>query len=156
MQLTKIQITDDFPLMIVLCGKSIWKYDENHHLQVETLLNRNEDNYTITSVVCTELKPSENRQKIKNILKWFFPVCDAHMSPQGLWGTDDCDYNSLLLDYQDNTNFDEIFIEITKQFPELREPKNLLEKIPNGLHLRDVIATIEIAYPKTWNIKYKI
>lgn len=156
MELKKIEINDDFPLMISLCGKSIWKKDENNKVAVDCLLDRQEDNYTMTTISCTELKPSVDKNKLIDILKYFFSVCDEHMSPQCLWGTNNCNYSSLLKNYEAGKNkpFDDIFAELTKQFPELKQPENFLEKVPKGKTLLDVVSSIEIAYPRTWTVDY--
>lgn len=155
MKLTQLTITDDLPLMIHLCGKSIWVIDKDKKIHVERLLERKEEKYTITDIICTGMKPSEDMQKITDTLHYFFQVCDPDMSPQILWSNKDCDYKSLLLDYENGQTFDPVFTEITKQFPELKNPENLLEKIPEGKHLIDVVSTIEVAFPGTWNVEYE-
>lgn len=155
MKLTQLTITDDLPLVINLCGKSLWAIDDNKKIHVERLLERKEENYTITAIICAGIKPSEDAQKITDTLHYFFQVCDPGMSPQSLWGDENCAYRSLLLDYQKEQSFDQVFAEITKRFPELRNPENLLEKIPEGKRLIDVVSTIEIAFPSTWNVDYE-
>lgn len=155
MKMTQLTITDDLPLVITLCGKSVWTLDKNKKVSIERLLDRKEDNYTITAVICTGVKPSEDTQKITDTLHYFFQMCDPGMSPQSLWGDENCAYKSLLLDYREGQSFDQVFTEITKRFPALKNPENLLEQIPEGKHLIDVVSTIEIAFPSTWEVEYE-
>lgn len=156
MELTKIEIEDDFPLMISLCGKLIWKRNRKDEIVVDCLLDRQEDNYSITSISCTELKPSMNKNKIVEVLKYFFHICDEHMSPQCMWGTNECDYESLLINYDiaEKEKFESVFNEITRQFPLLKQPENFLEEIPEEKTLTDMISNIEVAYPSTWMVDY--
>lgn len=159
MKLTQLQITDDFPISINLCGKSVWKSDRNKKIYTDSILDRkDEKSFCVTAITGTELKPSEGRQKLTDLLTYFFPLCDEHASPQSLWMTDQCSYQSLLLDYcpEQEQQFDQILTEIMKQFPELKDPERLLEKIPDGMHLRDVVSMIEIAYPDTWVVEYEL
>lgn len=162
MELKNIKIKDDFSLMISLYGKSVWRKDENDELEVCYLVDREKDNCMLTSISCTEVKPSIDRKKLMEVLKYFFPVCDEYISPQCMWGTDDCDYISLMLDYEIGKNqtlqskerFENVFVEMTKYFPELKQSEKFLEKIPDGKSLLDMVCCIEVAYPKTWNAYY--
>lgn len=158
MKLTQLQITDDFPVYINLCGKSVWKSDENQQIYTDSILDRkDEKSFLITTITGTELKPSDEKNKLMDLLYYFFPICDEDTSPQNLWCTADCGYRSLMLDYQpgQEQQFDRILTEIMKRFPELKNPERLIEKIPDGKHLKDVISMIEIAYPATWDVEYE-
>lgn len=156
MELKSIEIKDDYPLFISLCGKSIWKRDEKNKIVIDHLLDRSEDNYTITSISSTELKPSIDRNKLIAVLKYFFSVCDISISPQSLWATDNCGYKSLMIDYEIDKKrmFESVFNEITKQFPKLKQAENFIEEIPEGKTLLDMVSEIEVAYPETWTIDY--
>ena len=156
MELTNIEINDDFPLMISLDGKSIWKKNDKDEIIVDQLLDRQEDGSLITSISCTELKPSVDKNKLLDVLKYFFSVCDEGLSPQCMWRTNDCDYISLLVDYdyESEKQFENAFNEIIKQFPELKQSENFIEEIPNGKTLLDMVSCIDVAYPTTWTVEY--
>lgn len=155
-KLEKIEIKDDFPLMVALYGKSSWKKDKNGKIIVKHLLNRQADSCTITPISCAELKPSADRNRLIEVLRYFFSVCDEGLSPQSLWASNDCDYKSLLKDFDmgKNKQFDTVFDKIITLFPELKQPENFLEEISKGESLRDVVSEIEVAYPETWTVEY--
>lgn len=158
MELKNVKIEDNFPLIIILSGKSIWKQNENNEIVIEHLVDRREDNYTITGISYVKLKPSVDKNKLISILQYFFSICDKSLSPQSMWMTNDCNYKSLLIEYKVDESkkkqFEDAFNELTKQFHELEQAENFLEEIPKGKKLLDVVAEIEVAYPETWTVDY--
>ena len=158
MNIKKIEIEDDFPLCIQLLAKSVWRQNEKDEIVVERLLDRRENNCTLVTFSYTELKPSSDQKKLIDVLQYFFSVCNEHISPQCMWMTDDCSYNSLFINYDmdEKKQFDTVLNEITKLFPELKQTENFSVKIPKGKKLEDVISQIEVAYPETWTVEYAI
>lgn len=149
LELTNIEIKDDFPLNISFNGKS-------SSLKTVNLVDREADNCIITEISETELKPSTDKKKIIDVLKYFFSVCDVGLSPQCMWRTDNCDYESLMLEFEPNNKekFEEILEKMIEFFPELKEEKNFLDGMPKGKTLLDVIYIIEVAYPTTWTVEF--
>lgn len=159
MELKNIEIKDNYPLSIMLYGKAIWKCNnKSNKVKDDYLLDRQEDSCCLQPISCPiNLYPSVDKKKAIDILQHFFSVCEEGLSPQSLWGTSDCDYESLLLDYdlaEDKKQFEMVLDEMTKRFPELKDSKNFIEKIPEGKTLTDMVSQIEVAYPCTWTVSY--
>ena len=95
LELKKLQIKDDIPLYVTLDSLTTWDKNENRY----KFVTRNADSYVYTPVYMLKLYPSSSKEKIVTLLEYFFKVCDVGVSPQCMWETDDCDYNSLLLPY---------------------------------------------------------
>lgn len=158
MELKSIEIKDNYPLLISLSGKSIWNQDNNGKISIERLLDRHSDSCLLTTISGDEITNSSvNKKEVIDTLQYFFHVCEEGLSPQSMWETDDCGYESLTLDYdmaEDKQQFEAVLDEITKRFPELKDPKNFIEKIPEGKTLMDMVSQIEVAYPCTWTVSY--
>lgn len=142
--LKKLDITNNNPLTITFLGK----------LKKETLIDGkyNYEFYTREKNVCMQCPIDEmtyyitDKNKIKKILSYFFKKCDQHKSPQSLWETTDGDkYQSLLKDYE---------IENIKDFDIVCD--ELLEYLNEKYETdKKYIASVEIAYPKTWLVEYE-
>ena len=80
--------------------------------------------------------------KISEIMDYFVNKCDEHTSPQGLWGYKGIDYQTLIKDYKENSDFDEVLDHIIKIL---------------GISLidedRSYIACIDVSYPETWEVQ---
>ena len=156
LELKNIKINDDYPLILSLNGKSIWKINENEQIEIANLLNRTEENYTITTISEIKIKPSIQIDLIIDVLNYFFGVCDEDCSPQIMWETDDCKYISLFKNYDisNKEEFNRVFERIIKQFPRLNEPVNFLETIPENEVFINMVSQIELAFPATWNVDF--
>lgn len=158
MKLKNIEIKDNYPLSIILSGKSIWNKSDNGIINIERLLDKHSDSCLITAISGTEIMDSlVNKEKVIDILQYFFSACDEGLSPQSLWRTDDCDYESLLLEYdfaENKKQFEAVLDEMTKRFPDLKDPKKLFEDIPEGKTLTDMVSQIEVTYPCTWTVDF--
>ena len=152
LELKTLQIKDDIPLYVTLDSLSTWDKNENRY----KFVTRNADSCVYTPVYMLKLYPSSSKEKIVTLLQYFFKVCDVGASPQSVFKTDDCDYNSLFLEYTryDQIKFDLVCNKILGQFPELLIPVNCCEKLPNYGKMEDYIASIEVAYPETWTVEY--
>lgn len=154
LELKTLQIKDDIPLYVTLDSLSTWDKNENRY----KFVTRNADSCVYTPAYILKLYPSSNKEKIDELLQYFFKVCDVGASPQSVFKTDDCNYISLFLEYTryDQIKFDLVCNKILKQFPELLIPENCCEKLPNYGKTEDYIASIEVAYPETWTVEYEI
>lgn len=152
LELKTLQIKDDIPLYVTLDSLSTWDKNENRY----KLVTRHANCFAYAPVYNLKLYPSSNKEKIDNLLQYFFKVCDVGASPQSVFRTDDCDYISLFLEYTryDQIKFDLVCNKILGQFPELLIPVNCCEKLPNHGKMEDYIASIEVAYPETWTVEY--
>ena len=158
LELKKLEINDDIPLYVTLYCKEPWKVDDNGDIKLYKPVTRDSNCCSDTPIYSLSLKPSSSKEEIDTLLQYFFQVCDAHMSPQSVWKTDDCDYISLLLEYtkHNQIKFDLVRDKILGQFPELLMSENCYEKLPDSAKLEDYIASIEVAYPKTWTVEYEM
>lgn len=158
LELKTIKITDDFPLYITFNGKASYKLDTNGKLEIESLLNRNIENSTSLAISNVGFNPSLHKNKILEILHFFFKACNASLSPQGLWSTDDCNYRSLILDFDitETDFFEQVYLEMIKRCPELTQEENFVVEIPEKDKLKDFVSQIEVAYPETWTVEYTV
>lgn len=143
LKLKKLKITNDEPLCIYFLGK-IKKKIEVKDKETYIFANREED-ICIESLIEEMSFEVKDKEKIKNILFYFFENCDEHKSPQSLWETSEgLGYQSLLIDYKDNPEkFDRIC-------------ECLLAILNKNLEVeRQYIASIEVAYPDNWNVVYE-
>lgn len=80
--------------------------------------------------------------KITEIMDYFVKKCDEHMSPQTLWESKGIVYLTLIKDYEENSDFDEVLDRIIKML---------------GISLSDedrsYISCIDVSYPKTWEVQ---
>lgn len=158
LELKTLQIKDDLPLYVTLYSKAPWGVNENGDIKRYKLVTRHANCFAYAPVYNLKLYPSSNKEKIDELLQYFFKVCDIGASPQCTWKTDDCDYISLLLPYTrfDQIKFDLVRNKILEQFSELLMPENSLEKLPDYGKLEDYVASIEVAYPATWTVEYEL
>lgn len=156
LELKTLQIKDDLPLYVTLDSLTTYVVNKNRDLKGYKFVTRNADSCVYTPVYILKLYPSSNKEKIDELLQYFFKVCDVGASPQSVFKTDDCNYISLFLEYTryDQIKFDLVCNKILKQFPELLIPENCCEKLPNYGKMEDYIASIEVAYPETWTVEY--
>lgn len=135
MKLKKLKITDTNPLVI--------DFDSNTKFVdvADSFTKRNEKNTGIISVI----EIIEIFDNIKEILDFFFAICDKHSSPQKLWTRNKVTYSSLILDYkkENQTQFDEII-------DKLINLSNSNIKVD-----KDYIAAISVSYPETWEVEYR-
>ena len=158
LELKTLQIKDDLPLYVTLYSKAPWGVNENGDIKRYKLVTRHANCFAYAPVYNLKLYPSSNKEKIDELLQYFFKVCDVGASPQCVWKTDDCDYMSLLLPYTryDQIKFDLVRNKILEQISELLMPENCLEKLPDYGKMEDYIASIEVAYPETWTVEYEM
>lgn len=80
--------------------------------------------------------------KIGEIMDYFVNRCDEHLSPQTLWERKGIVYRTLIKDYEENSDFDEVLDRIIKML---------------GISLSDedrsYISCIDVSYPKTWEVQ---
>lgn len=80
--------------------------------------------------------------KIGEIMDYFVNRCDEHTSPQSLWEYKEINYQTLMKDYEENSDFDEVLDNIIKIL---------------GISLidedRSYIACIDVSYPETWEVQ---
>jgi|GEM_PF-3200037 hypothetical protein len=135
MKLKKLKITDTNPLVI--------DFDSNTKFVdvADSFTKRNEKNTGIISVI----EIIEIFDNIKEILDFFFAICDKHYSPQKLWTINKVTYSSLILDYkkENQTQFDEII-------DKLINLSNSNIKVD-----KDYIVAISVSYPETWEVEYR-
>lgn len=158
LELKTLQIKDDLPLYVTLDSLTTYVVNENGDIKRYKLVTRHVNCCAYAPAYNLKLYPSSNKEKIDNLLQYFFKVCDVGASPQSVFRTDDCDYISLFLEYTryDQIKFDLVRNKILEQFPELLMPENCLEKLPDYGKTQDYIASIEVAYPATWTVEYEM
>ncbi len=83
-----------------------------------------------------------DRKQITEIMEYFVEKCDEDTSPQGLWEYKEINYQTLMKDYKENSDFDEVLDHIIKIL---------------GISLidedRSYIACIDVSYPETWEVQ---
>lgn len=144
LKLKKLKITNDEPLCIYFLGK-IKKKIEVKDKETYIFENREED-------ICIESPIEEmsfevkDKEKIKNILFYFFENCDEGKSPQSLWETSEgLGYKSLLKDYSNENE---------KEFDNICDC--LLDVLDEKLKIERIfISSIEVAYPDNWDVVYE-
>ena len=151
MELKKLEITDNLGLDVEILGnvKDITRfysesnYDPDKPTDLSIFLKRNA--FSILSDIIDDFAVTD-KQIIKQIMEYFVPVCDPHMSPQGLFRTEYADYMSLMLDFReaDDEEYDKIIDTIYtlagRKFDE---------------NWREYVSSICISYPETWNVELK-
>ena len=151
LKLKRLQLNDNFPLIISLIGKVEWGVDEKMNL-----VDRDDTGCNFSTISHFMLYPSSDKKKINSILNDFLNVCDDGLSPQCMWKTDDCDYMSLLLEYKKASEFefDQNVERIIETFPDLIQSENVLLEIPKDKEIKNMVYMIEVAYPTTWDIEF--
>lgn len=156
LELKALKMNDNFPLIISLNGKVEWEFDENMDIVNNHLVDRDDARCTSSTISQIMLYPSSDRAKIVSTLNYFFSVCDESLSPQCTWGTDDCDYMSLLLEYHiySEFEFDKNVEKMINMYPDLLHSENVLLEIPKDKKIKNLVYMIEVAYPVTWTIDF--
>lgn len=149
LELKKLEITDNLGLDVEILGNvkdlsrfySESNYDPNKPTDLSIFAKRNIP--SVLSDIIDDFAVTD-KQIIKQILEYFVPVCDPHMSPQGLFRTEYTDYMSLILDFReaDEKKYDKIIDTIYtlagRKFDE---------------DWREYVSSICISYPETWNVE---
>lgn len=81
-------------------------------------------------------------KQITEIMEYFVEKCDEGTSPQGLWEYKEIDYQTLMKDYKENSDFDEVLDHIAK-----------ILDISFSDEDRSYIACIDVSYPETWEVQ---
>ena len=144
LKLKKLKITNDEPLCICFLGK-IKKKIEMENEETYIFANREEDIYIESPIEEMSFKVKD-KEKIKNILFYFFENCDEGESPQSLWETSNgLEYKSLLKDYSNENK---------KEFDNTCD--YLLNILDEELKTERIfISDIEVAYPDNWIVTYE-
>lgn len=81
-------------------------------------------------------------EEITEIMEYFVEKCDESTSPQSLWEYKEINYQTLMKDYKENSDFDEVLNHIT-------------EILNTSLSDEDksYIACINVSYPETWKVQ---
>lgn len=81
-------------------------------------------------------------EKITEIMEYFVEKYDKGTSPQGLWESKGIDYQTLMKDYKENSNFDKVL-------------DHIIEIL--GISLSDedrsYITCIDVSFPETWKVQ---
>lgn len=80
--------------------------------------------------------------KISEIMDYFVRKCDEGTSPQSLRFYKEIDYQTLMKDYKDNSDFDEVLDYMAE-----------LLNISLSDEDRNHIASIDVSYPETWEVQ---
>lgn len=80
--------------------------------------------------------------KISIIMEYFVEKCDVDTSPQNLWESKGINYQTLMKDYKENSDFDEVL-------------DHMIELLDISLSDEDrsYIACIDVSYPETWKVQ---
>lgn len=152
MRLKKLNMTNDFPLIISLHGKT------NSLGEDSVFVERNEDTCCYATICDTELLPSKCSKRIRDIIVYFSEICDEGMSPQCMWGTENCVYISLMLDVNstNENEFDAILNKFFDEFSDLKNEEKFYMPIPCNADLKDYVSYIAVSYPETWDVEYEL
>ena len=75
------------------------------------------------------------------IMNYFVEKCDKGTFPQGLWESKGIDYQTLMKDFKENSDFDEVLDHIAK-----------ILDISFSDEDRSYITCIDVSYPETWEV----
>lgn len=81
LELKTLQIKDDLPLYVTLYSKAPWGVNENGDIKRYKLVTRHANCFAYAPVYNLKLYPSSNKEKIDELLQYFFKVCDVGASP---------------------------------------------------------------------------
>ena len=81
------------------------------------------------------------QETISEIMYYFVTKCDEGTSPQSLWEFKGINYKTLMKDYKDNSDFDEVLDHIAK-----------ILDISFSDEDRSYIACIDVSYPENWEV----
>lgn len=148
MKLLNLEITNELPLEITLYSKT--NFDEDGK---QNICNRNDEFNSCgdCSLSWTEFDPVNDKNMVKETLKYAF---DNFESIHG----DRDKVISLYFDYKQKNKiaFDDVLEYILSLYPQLKSERHSLLGVPEGMTFNDCIATIEVAYPMDWNVKYSL
>lgn len=153
LELKTLKMNDNYPLIISLNGKVEMGKDKDINL-----VDRDEIGCSFSTISQVMVYPSSNKAVIESTLNYFFSVCDVGLSPQCMWGTDDCDYMSLFLECRISNvvEFNKNVEKMIDMFPELIHAENILLEISKDKAIKDMVYMIEVAYPATWTVEFEI
>lgn len=80
-------------------------------------------------------------EKITEIMEYFIEKCDESTSPQNLWEYKEINYQTLMKDYKENSDFDEVLDHMVD-----------LLNISLSDEDRNYIACIDVSFPETWKV----
>lgn len=80
-------------------------------------------------------------EKITEIMEYFVEKCDEDTSPQSLWEYKEINYQTLMKDYKENSDFDEVLDHMVD-----------LLNISLSEEDRNYIACIDVSFPETWKV----
>lgn len=120
------------------------RLDENP-LIIELMWVRNKKR--IEDDICQEVYKNYNFyindvDKIGQIMEYFVEKCDVGKSPQSLFEYKSINYLTLIRDYEENSDFDDVLDRITEILDISLSDKD-----------REYIRGIDISYPKTWVVQ---
>lgn len=152
MKLKKLEITDNLCLNVEILGNvkdlsrfySESNYDPNKPTDLSIFAKRN-----IPSVLSDIIDNFEitDKEIIKKIMEYFVPVCDPHMSPQGLFGTEEADYMSLMFDIRAAKG---------KEYDKIIDAIYTLAGRKFDENWREYVSSICVSYPETWVVELEV
>lgn len=80
-------------------------------------------------------------EKITEIMEYFVEKCDESTSPQSLWEYKEINYQTLMKDYKENSDFDEVLDHMVD-----------LLNVSLSDEDRNYIACIDVSFPETWKV----
>lgn len=83
----------------------------------------------------------KDQEKISEIMDYFVKKCDEDKSPQSLFQSKGIDYKTLMKDFKEDSDFDEVLDYISKVLNVSLTSKD-----------RSYIRGIDISYPETWKV----
>lgn len=84
----------------------------------------------------------DNPAKISEIMDYFTNKCDEGISPQSLCEYNGIGYRTLMNDYEENSNFDDVLDHMTE-----------ILDISLSDEDKEYITCIDVSYPETWVIQ---
>lgn len=83
----------------------------------------------------------KDQEKIGEIMDYFVKKCDEDKSPQSLFQSKGIDYKTLMKDFKDDSDFDEVLDHMVD-----------LLNISLSDEDRNYIACIDVSFPETWKV----
>ena len=83
-----------------------------------------------------------NPEQITEIMEYFMEKCDEDTSPENLWEYKEINYQTLMKDYKENSDFDEVLNHIAK-----------ILDISLSDEDKSYITCIDVSYPETWEVQ---
>lgn len=75
-------------------------------------------------------------------MEYFIEKCDEDTSPENLWEYKEINYQTLMKDYKENSDFDEVLNHIAK-----------ILDISLSDEDKSYITCIDVSYPETWEVQ---